>query len=52
MNTFNSVSLVFPVILGLITGIGHGIISHRADLPVSITDQLLLPLQISQSFEK
>ncbi|WP_293057479.1 MULTISPECIES: hypothetical protein [unclassified Okeania] len=46
MNNF--ASLVLPAILGIITGVGHGIISHKADLPVSLTEQVALPLQIGQ----
>ncbi|WP_287240218.1 MULTISPECIES: hypothetical protein [unclassified Okeania] len=46
MNNF--ASLVLPAILGLITGVGHGIISHNADLPVSLTEQVVLSLQIGQ----
>ncbi|WP_293117629.1 hypothetical protein [Okeania sp. SIO1I7] len=46
MNNF--ASLVLPAILGIITGVGHGIISHQADLPVSLTEQVALPLQIGQ----
>ncbi|MGD1804049.1 hypothetical protein ACP6PL_01215 [Dapis sp. BLCC M126] len=52
MNSFSLASLIFPAILGLITGVGHGIISHQADLPMSLTDQLQLPLQTNQSWEK
>ena len=48
MNSFNLASLIFPAILGIITGVGHGIISHQADLPISLTKQLQLSLQINQ----
>ncbi|MEM9005012.1 MAG: hypothetical protein AAGE59_16000 [Cyanobacteria bacterium P01_F01_bin.86] len=32
--------LIAPAMLGLIAGIAHGIISHQADLPLALTDQL------------
>ncbi|WP_192901127.1 MULTISPECIES: hypothetical protein [Okeania] len=44
----NFTFLVLPAILGIITGVGHGIISHKADLPVSLTEQVALSLQIGQ----
>lgn len=47
----NFASLALPAILGLITGVGHGIISHNADLPVSLTKQVALSLQIGQFSE-
>ena len=36
----NIASLVLPAIIGLVTGIGHGITSHHLDLPFSLTEQL------------
>ena len=47
----NLVSFVLPAILGIITGVGHGIISHNADLPVSLTKQVALSLQNAQLLE-
>ena len=44
-------SLVFPAVLGLIAGVGHGIISHQAGFPLSLTEQFLQPLQIGQAFQ-
>ncbi|MGF1512440.1 MAG: hypothetical protein ACFB5Z_01910 [Elainellaceae cyanobacterium] len=41
--------IVLSAILGLIAGVGHGIVSHRADLPVSLVEQAIPPLQ-SDSF--
>ena len=46
----NLASLVFPAVLGLIAGIGHGINSHYQELPFSLTEQVLQPLQIDTSF--
>ena len=34
-------SFVLPAILGLVAGIGHGVVSHQADLPFSLSEQLL-----------
>ncbi|MCL2924865.1 MAG: hypothetical protein MGF17_09645 [Trichodesmium sp. MAG_R04] len=50
MNYFNMTSLtslILPAILGLITGVGHGVLSHQANLPISLTTQLQLSLQIN-----
>ena len=33
-------SLVLPAIVGLVTGIGHGITSHHLELPFSLTEQI------------
>ena len=51
MNYFNLASLILPAILGLMTGVGHGVLSHQEDLPISLTAQLQLSLQINHSFE-
>lgn len=40
-------SLVLPAALGLIAGIGHGVVSHYAGLPLSLLDQALLSPQSS-----
>ncbi|MGF1536412.1 MAG: hypothetical protein ACFB4J_08020 [Elainellaceae cyanobacterium] len=34
-------SIVLSAILGLIAGMGHGIVSHHADLPLSLVEQAL-----------
>lgn len=34
-------SFFLPAVLGLMAGIGHGVFSHNADLPVSLSEQLL-----------
>ncbi|MBS9771721.1 MAG: hypothetical protein O4861_19405 [Trichodesmium sp. St16_bin4-tuft] len=52
MSTFNLVSLAFPAILGIITGIGHGILAHHIDLPMSIAEQFKLSEKINSSWEK
>ena len=45
----NSVSpLIYATFIGLVAGIGHGFVSHHANLPLSLTDQFLQPFQISQ----
>lgn len=37
-------SLVVPAFLGLVAGIGHGVVSHHAELPLSLTEQLAQPV--------
>lgn len=46
----NLASLALPAVLGLIAGIGHGIVSHNADLPFSLAEQITEPFQIKSSF--
>ncbi len=36
-------SLVLPAFIGLLAGMGHGWVSHEADLPVSLAEQLVEP---------
>ena len=47
--------LVLPAFLGLTAGVAHGFIAHYADLPMSLTEQLVKPFVpaqvVSQSFE-
>ncbi|NJN72326.1 MAG: hypothetical protein HC799_05660 [Limnothrix sp. RL_2_0] len=47
----NLASLALPAVLGLIAGIGHGIVSHHADLPFSLAEQITEPLQVKSSFQ-
>ena len=50
MSRNNWASLLLPGILGLITGIGHGINSHYQELPFALTEQVVQSLQIEPSF--
>ncbi len=45
----SSFSLLTPALIGLMAGVGHGILSHHLDLPVSLGEQLVLPLQVHPS---
>ena len=38
--------IAFSALLGLLAGIGHGVISHHAELPVSLSEQFLQSMQI------
>ncbi|MEM9092108.1 MAG: hypothetical protein AAGC93_25655 [Cyanobacteria bacterium P01_F01_bin.53] len=38
-------SLILPAALGLVAGMGHGVVSHYAELPVSLGEQIVQPLQ-------
>ena len=33
-------SLLLPALFGLLTGIGHGVIAEKLDLPFSLTEQI------------
>ena len=44
----NLVALILPAALGLIAGISHGVVSHQADLPMSLNDQITQPFSGSQ----
>ncbi|MCM1983323.1 hypothetical protein [Lyngbya confervoides] len=33
--------LIKPAMIGLLAGVGHGVISHRANLPMSLPDQVM-----------
>ena len=48
MKTLASITL--PALFGLVAGIGHGIMSHQADLPMSLTEQVAAPFQVKTSF--
>ena len=37
----NSVSLIVASILGLVSGMSHGVISHQQDLPFSLSEQVV-----------
>ena len=37
----NVASLVLPAVIGLVTGIGHGIISEHLNLPFSLAEQII-----------
>ncbi|MBE9059446.1 hypothetical protein [cf. Phormidesmis sp. LEGE 11477] len=41
-------SLVLPAALGMIAGVAHGVISHEMNLPLSLADQVLMPLESVQ----
>jgi len=41
-------SFLYATLIGFIAGIGHGFVSHSADLPLSLTDQFVQPFQVSQ----
>ena len=43
-------SLALPAFLGLMAGIGHGIVSHQADLPLSLAQQMTDSFQVKSSF--
>ncbi|MEO0375238.1 hypothetical protein [Acaryochloris thomasi] len=45
MNSF--IPVLYSALLGLLAGASHGVLSHQADLPLSLTEQFLTPLQIS-----
>ncbi len=38
-------SIVLSAVLGLIAGVGHGVVSHYADLPLSLVEQAIPSLQ-------
>ncbi|MGC1310384.1 MAG: hypothetical protein WA885_24405 [Phormidesmis sp.] len=41
-------SLILPAVLGLVAGVSHGLVSHYADLPMSLSEQMTSPLSNSQ----
>lgn len=44
----NHASFLFtPALLGLVAGISHGIVSHLTGLPLSLPEQVVLPLSTS-----
>ncbi|VEP17093.1 hypothetical protein H1P_550004 [Hyella patelloides LEGE 07179] len=47
----NLASLVIPAVIGLVTGIGHGITSHNLDLPFSLTEQLISSSDFNQPLD-
>lgn len=42
-------SLILPAFVGLVAGVAHGVISHQAGLPVSLTEQLIAPFVASET---
>ena len=46
----NLASLILPAMIGLLAGIGHGVISHHQDLPLSLSDQVLQSMKANSSF--
>jgi hypothetical protein len=48
----NLPSLFLPAIFGLLTGIGHGIISEHLDLPFSLTQQIISSSSFESSWNK
>ena len=40
---------IFPALLGLVAGVGHGVISHNQELPFSLTEQFLQSSVIEES---
>ncbi|MBE9033372.1 hypothetical protein IQ266_26920 [filamentous cyanobacterium LEGE 11480] len=50
MNTLTSI--VLPAFIGLIAGVGHGFVSHHANLPLSLSDQIMQPLQSSDAYRE
>ena len=50
MNNF--ASLLLPAVIGLVSGIGHGITSHYLDLPFSLTEQLFPAANSSELFSE
>lgn len=41
-------SLFLPAALGLIAGLAHGVVAHTMDLPVPLSEQVLMPLEATQ----
>lgn len=41
-------SLIIPAALGLVAGMTHGYVSHALELPVSLTEQMSIPLESAQ----
>ncbi len=41
-------SLIIPAALGLIAGLAHGVVSHAMDLPMPLSEQILMPLESVQ----
>ena len=42
----NLASFFLPAVIGLVTGIGHGVISEKLDLPMSLTEQIVPSTQV------
>ena len=48
----NIPSLLLPAIVGLLTGIGHGVVCHHLELPLSLSEQLLSSSNFESSWYK
>lgn len=48
----NLASLILPGMIGLVTGIGHGITSHHLDLPFFLTEQAASSLTVNYLLDK
>ena len=44
-------SLIIPAALGLVAGMTHGYVSHKLELPVSLTEQMSIPLESAQTMK-
>ena len=42
-------SLILPAFLGLAAGMAHGVVSHQAGLPMSLTEQFVKPFVAPQT---
>ena len=47
----NLASLVLPAIIGLVTGIGHGITSHYLEMPFSLSEQVTSSVSFNQPLD-
>ena len=48
----NLASLVLPAIIGLVTGVGHGITSHYLEMPFSLSEQVVSSVNLNQSLNR
>ncbi len=42
----NLSSFILPAVIGLFTGIGHGFVSEKLDLPQSLAEQIVPTTQV------
>lgn len=45
-------SLVVSTVLGLLTGIGHGIYAHQQNLPLSLGEQVVQAIAVDTTFKE